>query len=138
MKRALALILALIFTFSAFAASADNYGIMPRFQTGINEIEEHIKGGSKYLSDAEFGKITREKIVAELTDHQNDGYYIGTPYHRSDWQSPNGDTSYNGSASMNCCGFVCYVLRKCGMNAEKIIRFLQFMWRNLNLIKLNH
>ena len=36
-----------------------------------------------------------------------------------DWQSPKGDTRYNGRAGMNCGGFVSYVLRKAGLRAEE-------------------
>ena len=62
--------------------------------------------------------VTREGIVQELTAHENDHYYLGTPYKGADWRSPNGDTSYNyGSAGLNCAGFVSYVLCKLGLNA---------------------
>ncbi len=71
--------------------------------------------GTKTVSD--WG-VTREGIVQELTAHENDHYYLGTPYKGADWQSPNGDTSYNyGSAGLNCAGFVSYVLCKLGLNA---------------------
>ena len=98
---------------------------MPLYQTDLSEVKSEIKGGTNYLTDSFLGTITREKVVAELTEHQNDGYYIGTPYHRSDWQSPYGDPIYNGSVSMNCCGFVCYVLRKCGFNGEAAIQYIK-------------
>ena len=125
MKRIISFILVICFLFSSLSVLADDYGIMLLFQTDISEIENNIKNGTRYLSSNELGEITREKIVGELTDHENDSYYIGTPYHRSDWQSPRGDNSYNGSTSMNCAGFVCYVLRKCGLNSEKVIEYVK-------------
>ena len=71
--------------------------------------------GTKTISD--YG-VTRDKVVAELTSHQSDNYYLGTTYVDGDSQSPNGDTSYNyGSAGLNCAGFVSYVLCKLGLNA---------------------
>lgn len=71
--------------------------------------------GTRTISD--FG-VTREEVVAELSAHEDDGYYLGTAYQGYDWQSPNGDPSYNdGIAKMNCGGFVAYVLDKCGLNS---------------------
>lgn len=70
--------------------------------------------GTKTISD--YG-VTRDKVVAELTSHQSDNYYLGTTYVGGDSQSPKGDTSYNGSVGMNCVGFVSYVLCKLGLNA---------------------
>ena len=70
--------------------------------------------GTKTISD--YG-VTRDKVVAELTSHQSDNYYLGTTYVGGDSQSPKGDTSYNGSVGMNCAGFVSYVLCKLGLNA---------------------
>lgn len=70
--------------------------------------------GTKTISD--YG-VTRDKVVAELTSHQSDNYYLGTIYVGGDSQSPKGDTSYNGSVGMNCAGFVSYVLCKLGLNA---------------------
>ncbi len=51
--------------------------------------------GTKTISD--YG-VTRDKVVAELTSHQSDNYYLGTTYVGGDSQSPKGDTSYNDSA----------------------------------------
>jgi len=48
-----------------------------------------------------------------LKSHEHDNYYLGTPYRSGNWRSPNGDRSYNGSAGMNCSGFVWHVLKSC-------------------------
>lgn len=40
-------------------------------------------------------------------------------------QSPNGDTSYNGSAGMNCGGFVGYVLRKVGLDSTQAVNLIK-------------
>ena len=69
--------------------------------------------------------ITRQAIVNELQAHESDSYYLGTPYHGDDWQSPKGDTSYNGQAGMNCGGFVSYVLRKAGINTSAVMELIQ-------------
>ncbi len=79
-------------------------------------VQARCAGGTNYLS--KYG-VTRKKVVAELTAHENDSYYLGTPYVDGDWQSPRGDISYNGSSGMNCAGFPGYVLRKCGLNTSK-------------------
>ena len=70
--------------------------------------------GTRTISD--FG-VTREEVIAELSAHVSDSYYLGTPYQGRNWQSPNGDPSYNGRAGLNCGGFVAYVLSKCGLNS---------------------
>ena len=61
-------------------------------------------------------------LLEELSAHEKDNYYLGTPQKSGDWQSPKGDPSYNGSIGMNCAGFVSYVLRKCGLDAAAAIR----------------
>lgn len=71
--------------------------------------------GSIYLS--QLLGVTREDVVAELEAHENDSYYIGTPYlglgDTGDLPRPNGDHgSY--APGMQCNGFVCYVLNKVG------------------------
>ena len=77
----------------------------------FSDIKNRAEGGTEDMT--KFG-ITREKVVSELEAHESDSYYLGTRYMGDDWQSPNGDTGYNGSAGMNCTGFVSYVLRKVG------------------------
>lgn len=54
-----------------------------------------------------------------LYSHQDDNYYLGTPYKPYDRRNPNGDCSgaygasdYYGVAAMNCTGFVWHVLTK--------------------------
>lgn len=80
-------------------------------------VQERLKGGIYYLD--RFG-VTRKKVVAELSAHEHDNYYWNTPFVGGDWQSPRGDTSYNGAPGTNCAGFVAYVLRKCGMNTAAV------------------
>lgn len=128
-KRILSLLLAVVLCFSAlpFSVSADEitisdssgdvpvlYAIDP-----FDEIQNITQGGTDYLT--QFG-VSRAKIVAELEAHENDDYYLGTPYMGGDWQSPNGDPSYNdGTPGMNCTGFVSYVLRKVGLDTDTFI-----------------
>lgn len=45
-----------------------------------------------------------------LESHENDTYYLTTPYKPFDWRSPNGDISFNGEPGMNCTGFVWHAL----------------------------
>ena len=86
-----------------------------------DEIKNKAEGGSNDMT--KYG-VTRAKIVSHLESHEHDGFYLGTPYQGGDWQSPNGDTSYNGSAGMNCTGFVSYVLRACGLNTGTFLEQL--------------
>ena len=106
-------------TSSSFTIT-DSSGDVPVLyaQDPYDKVKTDLEGGSSDMT--KYG-VTREAIVAELEAHENDSFYLGTPYHGDDWQSPNGDTSYNGSAGMNCGGFVSYVLRKAGMNAETVM-----------------
>ena len=86
-----------------------------------DEIKNKAEGGSNDMT--QYG-VTRAKIVSHLESHEHDGFYLGTPYQGGDWQSPNGDTSYNGSAGMNCTGFVSYVLRACRLNTGTFLEQL--------------
>ncbi len=85
----------------------------------IETVRARCAGGTDYLD--KYG-VTREMLLAELSAHEKDNYYLGTPQKSGDWQSPKGDPSYNGSIGMNCAGFVSYVLRKCGLDAAAAIR----------------
>lgn len=89
-------------------------------QASLSAIKAQLEGGTNYISD--FGSITRESLIAELEAHQNDNYYLNTPYVSGDHQSPNGDTSYNGAKGMNCAGFISYVLRKSGLDANAAMK----------------
>ena len=86
-----------------------------------DEIKNKAEGGSNDMT--QYG-VTRAKIVSHLESHEHDDFYLGTPYQGGDWQSPNGDTSYNGSAGMNCTGFVSYVLRACGLDTGTFLEQL--------------
>ena len=86
-NRILSLLLAVVLIMSAlpFSVSADEiiisdssgdvpvlYAIDP-----FDEIQNITQGGTDYLT--QFG-VSRAKIVAELEAHENDDYYLGTPY----------------------------------------------------------
>lgn len=60
--------------------------------------------------------LTRERVVEWLESHKD--WYLNTVYKGGDYQSPNGDWSYNGSPGMNCAGFVAHVMRSLGMNCD--------------------
>ena len=64
--------------------------------------------------------ISAASLVRYLESHQNDSFYLGTPYVGYDYRSPNGDISYNGVAGMNCTGFVWHVLKSLGANPSDI------------------
>ena len=68
--------------------------------------------GTKTVSD--FG-AARESVVNELSAHEQDTFYLDTPYAAGDRQSPNGNISYNGYAGMNSAGFVGSVLYRSGL-----------------------
>ncbi len=88
----------------------------------ISSVKSDLEGGSNYLTN--YG-VTRAEIVNELSAHEHDSYYLGTPYSGGDAQSPSGDTSYNGTAGLNCAGFVGYVLRKAGLNSSTAIDLIK-------------
>ncbi|WP_204123157.1 hypothetical protein [Lacticaseibacillus mingshuiensis] len=74
---------------------------------------------------ASFLGTTRTKIVAELTAHLNDHYYLGTPYrglataNAARYMVPGGVSSPYG-VGMNCTGFVSYVLQRAGAKLSRL------------------
>lgn len=130
-KRILALFLAVLLMFSAlpFSVSADEIESMMETdgpvlfaQDPFNIVKSEVEGGASYMTSV---GVTRESIVQELEAHEHDSYYLGTKYVGGDAQSPNGDTSYNsGAVGMNCGGFVAYVLRKAGLDAETTMEIM--------------
>ena len=91
-------------------------------QDPFNTVKSEVEGGTNYMTSV---GVTRESIVQELEAHEDDNYYLGTPYAGGDAQSPNGDTSYNsGTVGMNCGGFISYVLRKAGLDAETTMEIM--------------
>ena len=82
----------------------------------LEEQRKELEDGTHTLAGL---GVTRAALLKELEAHDQDNYYLGTPYVPGDWQSPKGDTRYNGRAGMNCGGFVSYVLRKAGLRAEE-------------------
>ena len=126
------MLLAVVLCFSAlpFSVSADEItisdssGDVPvlRAQDPFNTVKSEVEGGTNYMTSV---GVTREAIVRELESHEDDDFYLGTPYEGGDAQSPNGDTGYNGHAGLNCGGFVSYVLRAAGLDAEKAMEIMQ-------------
>ena len=103
---------------------SDSSGDVPVLyaQDPFNTVKSEVEGGTNYMISV---GVTRESIVRELEAHEDDNYYLGTPYAGGDAQSPNGDTSYNsGAAGMNCAGFISYVLRKAGLDAETTMEIM--------------
>ena len=103
---------------------SDSSGNVPVLyaQDNFSSLKSDVEGGTNYMTS--YG-VTRQSIVRELEAHENDDYYLGTPYEGGDAQSPNGDTSYNGHAGLNCGGFVSYVLRKAGLDADAVMAKIQ-------------
>ena len=130
-KRILSLLLAVVLTISAlpFSVSADEIESMMETdgpvlyaQDPFNTVKSEVEGGTSYMTSV---GVTRESIVRELEAHEHDSYYLGTKYVGGDAQSPNGDTSYNsGTVGMNCGGFVSYVLRKAGLDADLVMEIM--------------
>ncbi len=87
--------------------------------------------GSEYLEN--YG-MSRESLVNWLSSHEHDNYYLGTRYVSGDFQSPNGDTSYNGMTGLNCAGFVAHACRKAGLNGTAMMDFMRrgniFYWNS--------
>ena len=103
---------------------SDSSGDVPVLyaQDPFNTVKSEVEGGTNYMISV---GVTRESIVRELEAHEDDNYYLGTPYAGGDAQSPNGDASYNsGTVGMNCAGFISYVLRKAGLDAETTMEIM--------------
>ena len=103
---------------------SDSSGDVPVLyaQDPFNTVKSEVEGGTNYMTSV---GVTRESIVRELEAHEDDNYYLGTKYVGGDAQSPNGDTSYNsGAVGMNCAGFISYVLRKAGLDAETTMEIM--------------
>ena len=103
---------------------SDSSGDVPVLyaQDPFTQVKNDVEGGTRYMTSV---GVTRQAIVRELEAHEDDNYYLGTPYAGGDAQSPNGDTSYNsGAAGMNCAGFISYVLRKAGLDAETTMEIM--------------
>lgn len=130
-RRILSLLLAVVLMCSAlpFSVSAEEIVITDSYdapvlyaQDAFNTIKSEVEGGTNYMTSV---GITRESIVRELESHEHDNYYLGTKYVGGDAQSPNGDASYNsGTVGMNCGGFISYVLRKAGLDAETTMEIM--------------
>ena len=103
---------------------SDSSGDVPvlRAQDPFTQVKNDVEGGTNYMISV---GVTRESIVRELEAHENDDFYLGTKYVGGDAQSPNGDASYNsGTVGMNCAGFISYVLRKAGLDAETTMEIM--------------
>ena len=103
---------------------SDSSGDVPVLyaQDPFNTVKSEVEGGTNYMTSV---GVTRESIVRELEAHEDDNYYLGTPYAGGDAQSPNGDASYNSdTVGMNCAGFISYVLRKAGLDAETTMEIM--------------
>lgn len=103
---------------------SDSSGDVPVLyaQAPFNTVKSEVEGGTNYMTSV---GVTRQAIVRELEAHEDDNYYLGTPYAGGDAQSPNGDASYNsGTVGMNCAGFISYVLRKAGLDAETTMEIM--------------
>ena len=103
---------------------SDSSGDVPvlRAQDPFTQVKNDVEGGTNYMTSV---GVTRESIVRELEAHENDDFYLGTKYVGGDAQSPNGDASYNsGTVGMNCAGFISYVLRKAGLDAETTMEIM--------------
>ena len=129
-NRILSLLLAVVLMFSALPFSVSAVEVeMVEMDTPIlfaqdpfTQVKNEVEGGTNYMTSV---GVTRESIVRELESHEHDNYYLGTKYVGGDAQSPNGDASYNsGSVGMNCGGFVAYVLRKAGLDAETTMEIM--------------
>ena len=76
---------------------------------------------TNYINDY-FG-FSRSDLVSYLESHENDDYFIGTPYYSSPDVSawPNGAPGPNGEKYMNCTGFVWYVMNAIATQNHSII-----------------
>lgn len=132
MKRALSLFLACLVCLTPVSTLAAETGFTEfpgvceetelAARVPFSTVKARCAGGTEYLD--KFG-VTRKELVSELSAHEHDNYYLGTVCRGGDFQSPIGDISYNGTAGMNCAGFVAYVLRKCGLDTQNAIKTMR-------------
>lgn len=92
--------------------------------------------GSASPIDLNFLGINRQYIVNELSKHQNDKYYLGTPY--KGLAVNNAGQYMKPGSSMNCTGFVAKAIQNAGGNISKITNLSNnwggaanaYNWRN--------
>gem|GEM_PF-5516959 len=77
------------------------------------------RGAAQYMG------TTRQRVVSELTAHQNDRFYLSTPYRGLSSNNPEPFLSPYGAPNghgpgMNCTGFVACVMRRSGGNLNHI------------------
>lgn len=78
-----------------------------------NELPADTAADYKEYGNTPFASVLgmdTEIYMNWLKSHENDDYYLTTPYIGGDYRSPKGDISYNGFEGMNCTGFVWHVL----------------------------
>ena len=104
-KRLLPILLSAVLVLTVFCGFGLSAGAVPAEVKGITIADCLGMDGVEYLS--------------WLMSHENDGYYLGTPYVGYDHRNPNGDCSKangdldkKGVAAMNCTGFVWHALYK--------------------------
>ncbi|WP_270786357.1 hypothetical protein [Enterococcus avium] len=77
------------------------------------------RGAAQYMG------TTRQRVLNELTVHQNDRFYLSTPYRGLSSSNPEPFLSPYGAPNghgpgMNCTGFVACVMRRSGGNLNRI------------------
>ena len=81
-------------------------------------------GAYRDVADEKVIGVPRIRLVTWLTQHQYDGYYLGTPYSTGfsipTCTYPNGERRWDGYSGMNCTGFVAHAWSKCGGNLAAV------------------
>ena len=82
------------------------------------------EGAYRDVADEKVIGVPRIRLVTWLTQHQYDGYYLGTPYSTGfsipTCTYPNGERRWDGYSGMNCTGFVAHAWSKCGGNLAAV------------------
>ena len=82
------------------------------------------EGAYRDVADEKVIGVSRIRLVTWLTQHQYDGYYLGTPYSTGfsvpTCTYPNGERRWDGYSGMNCTGFVAHAWSKCGGNLAAV------------------
>ena len=82
------------------------------------------EGAYRDVADEKVIGVSRIKLVNWLTQHQYNGYYLGTPYSTGfsipTCTYPNGERRWDGYSGMNCTGFVAHAWSKCGGNLAAV------------------
>ena len=87
---------------------SDSSGDVPVLyaQDSFGSLKNDVEGGVNYMTS--YG-VTRQSIVQELEAHEDDSFYLGTPYEGGDAQSP----QWGHILQRSCWAELCWLRQLC-------------------------